>query len=234
MKHIGIVACSAEGAALCYRTICQQALEYLGEHDHPRVTLDSIPLAATMPYFRGRDMAGVAAILRQSLDTLAGAGADFAICPDNTCHLAFPLLEPSSPLPLLHIVRVVGEEARRLGYKKLGITGTAFLMDGGLYPDMLCREFQIDSRIPDAGARARIQEIIFRQLVNGHYPEESRIYLNRVIGDLARQGCDAVVLACTELPILVRPDDCPLPVLDSTRLLAHGALLTALGREPRK
>jgi len=231
MKHIGIVACSAEGAALCYRTICQRALEYLGEHDHPRVTLDSIPMAATMPYFRSRDLAGVAGVLRQSLETLARAGADFAICPDNTCHLAFPLLEPSSPLPLLHIVRVVGEEARRLGYKKLGITGTAFLMDGGLYPEMLCREFEIDSCIPDAEARARIQEIIFRQLVNGEYPEESRIYLNRVIGDLARHGCDAVVLGCTELPILVRPADCHLPVLDSTRLLAHAALLTALRRD---
>ncbi len=231
MKHIGIVACSAEGAALCYRTICQQALDYLGEHDHPRVTLDSIPMAATMPYFYRRDMASVAAVLRQSLETLAGAGADFAICPDNTCHLAFPFLEPSSPVPLLHIVRVVGAEARRLGYKKLGITGTAFLMDGGLYPDMLRREFELDSCIPDAAARDRIQDIIFRQLVNGDFPEESRLYLNRVIGDLARQGCDAVVLGCTELPLLVRPDDCPLPVLDSTRLLARAALLKALDRE---
>jgi aspartate racemase len=231
MKHLGIVACSAEGASFCYRSICQQALEYLGEHDHPRITLDSIPMAATMPYFRSRDMAGVAKVLRQSLETLAGAGVDFAICPDNTCHLAFPLLEPLAPVPLLHIVRVVGKEAKRLGYQKLGITGTAFLMDGGLYPEMLRREFEIDSCIPDEAARNRIQEIIFGQLVNGHYPEESRVYLNHVISDLARHGCDAVVLGCTELPILVRPDDCPLPVLDSTRLLAHKALLTALGRE---
>jgi aspartate racemase len=166
MKHIGIVACSAEGASLCYRSICQQALEYLGEHDHPRITLDSIPMARTMPCFRKRDMAGVANILRQSLQTLAGAGVDFAICPDNTCHLSFPFLEQTVPVPLLHIVRVVGQEARRLGYKKLGITGTAFLMDGGLYPEMLRREFEMDSCIPDAAARSRIQEIIFGQLVN--------------------------------------------------------------------
>jgi aspartate racemase len=127
-------------------------------------------------------------------------------------------------------VRVVGQEARRLGYKKLGITGTAFLMDGGLYPEMLRKEFDMDSCIPDAAARERIQQIIFGELVNGHYPEETRVYLNQVIGALARQSCDAVVLGCTELPILVRPDDCPLPVLDSTRLLARQALLTALGR----
>ena len=227
MKHIGIVACSAEGAALCYRSICQQALNYLGEHDHPRITMDSIPMAATMPYFRNGDMAGVAKVLRRSLETVARAGADFAICPDNTCHMAFPLLEPVSPLPLLHIVRVVGEEAKRLGYKKLGITGTAFLMDGNLYPEML-REFGLDSEIPEPAARQRIHDIIFRELVNGLFPAESQKYLNTVIEQFSRNGCDAVVLGCTELPLLVTPDDCPLPILDSTRLLAHKALLTAL------
>lgn len=228
MKHIGIIACSAEGAALCYRTICQRALEYLGEHDHPRITMDSIPMAATMPYFRNRDMAGVAAVLRRSLETVARAGADFAICPDNTCHMAFSLLEPVAPIPLLHIVRTVGEEAKRRGHKKLGITGTAFLMDGNLYPEML-RELGLDSAIPDAAARERIHNIIFRELVNGIFPEESRLYLNTVVEQFAREGCDAVVLGCTELPLLVRPDDCQLPTLDSTRLLAHQALLTALG-----
>jgi aspartate racemase len=227
MKHIGIVACSAEGAALCYRTICQLALSYLAEHNHPRITMDSIPMAATIPYFRKRDMTGVAAVLRKSLETLARAGADFAICPDNTCHMAFPLLEPTSPLPLLHIVHTVGEEAKRLGYKKLGITGTAFLMDGNLYPEML-HELGVDSEVPEAAARERIHNIIFQELVNGVFTEESRQYLNTVIEQFSTNGCDAVVLGCTELPLLVKRDDCPLPTLDSTRLLARRALLTAL------
>lgn len=158
---------------------------------------------------------------------MAQAGADFAICPDNTYHQAIDLMRPRSPIPLLHIAEAVAEEAHRLGYAKLGIIGTKYLMTGPVYCAPL-KQLRLEREIPDEADRERINEIIFKELVNGIFTEYSRLYLNEVADKLKARGCDSVVLGCTELPLIVRPDDCPLPTLDSTRLLARAALRKAV------
>jgi aspartate racemase len=226
-KHIGIVAGSAEGAALCYRTICMEAPVFMGEHNHPEITMNSIPLAEHMRHIRANNWQGVANLMAASARKVAEAGADFAICPDNTYHQAFEYLIPQSPIPWLHIARAVAEEANGLGYKRLGILGTKYLMEGPVYPESL-KDFGIEREIPELEDRERINRIIFDELVNGLFPETSRLYLNEVTTRLKDGGCDAVVLGCTEIPLIVRPDDCPLPTLDSTRLLARAALTKAL------
>jgi aspartate racemase len=226
-RHIGIVAGSAEGAALCYRTICLEASAFMGEHNHPEVTLNSVPLAEHMRHIRAGNWETLAEILADSARKVAQAGADFAICPDNTYHQAFEYLIPRSIIPWIHIADAVAEEAQRLGYKRLGILGTKYLTEGPVYPDAL-KKFGIESETPDEPDRIRINEIIFKELVNGVFPEASRLYLNEVTDVLKARGCDAVVLGCTEIPLIVRPDDCPLPTLDSTRLLARAALKKAL------
>ena len=226
-KHIGIVAGSAEGAALCYRTICLEALEIMGEHNHPEITMNSVPLAEHLRYIRANDWEGLAGILAASAHKVALAGANFAICPDNTYHQAFKYLVPQSPIPWIHIAGAVAEEANHFGYKRLGILGTKYLMEGGVYPEAL-DIYRIESEIPGENARHRINGIIFNELVNGIFAEESRLYFNEVAEELKERGCDAVVLGCTEIPLIVRPDDTPLPTLDSTRLLARAALTRAL------
>ncbi|HSB29013.1 MAG TPA: amino acid racemase [Pyrinomonadaceae bacterium] len=226
-KHIGIVAGSAEGAALCYRTICMEAPVFMGEHNHPEITMNSIPLAEHMRHIRANNWQGVANLMAASARKVAEAGADFAICPDNTYHQAFEYLIAQSPIPWLHIARAVAEEANGFGYKRLGILGTKYLMEGPVYPESL-RDFGIEREIPELEDRERINRIIFDELVNGLFPETSRLYLNEVTTRLKDRGCDAVVLGCTEIPLIVRPDDCPLPTLDSTRLLARAALTKAL------
>jgi aspartate racemase len=226
-RHIGIVAGSAEGAALCYRTICLEAAALMGEHNHPEITLNSIPMARIMPPIRANDWEAVAGIMAASAHRVAQAGADFALCPDNTYHQAFKYLVPQSPIPWLHIAAAVAEEAHRLGYARLGILGTKYLTEGPVYPEAL-KGFRIESEIPDEADREKINEIIFKELVNGIFPETSRLYLNEVAEKLKARGCDAVVLGCTEIPLIVRPDDTPLPTLDSTRLLARAALKRAL------
>jgi aspartate racemase len=225
-RHIGIVAGSAEGAALCYRTICLEAPAVMGEHNHPEVTMNSVPLAEHMRHIHANDWEALAETLAASARKVAGAGADFAICPDNTYHQAFKYLIPRSPIPWLHIAVAVAEEARRLGYARLGILGTKYLMEGPVYAEAL-GEFGVESEIPEAADRERINEIIFKELVKGVFPEASRLYLNEVADKLKARGCDAVVLGCTEIPLIVRPDDTPLPTLDSTRLLARAALRRA-------
>ena len=226
-QHIGIVAGSAEGAALCYRTICLEAPAVMGEHNHPEITMNSVPMADHMRHIRANDWEPVGEALAVSARKVAQAGADFAICPDNTYHQAFKYLIPRSPIPWLHIAGAVAEEAHRLGYMRLGILGTKYLMEGTVYPEAL-EEFRIESKIPAETDRERINEIIFKELVNGLFPEASRLYFNEVAGKLKALGCDAVVLGCTEIPLIVRPDDTPLPTLDSTRLLARAALRRAL------
>ena len=226
-KHIGIVAGSAEGAALCYRTICLEAPAILGEHNHPEITMNSMPLAGYMRQIYAGDWKAVGESLAASATKVAAAGANFAICPDNTFHQAFEYLIPRSPIPWIHIARPVSEEAQRHGYRRLGIMGTKYLMEGPVYPETL-KEFRLESRIPEEADRLRINDIIFKELVNGIFLESSRLYFNEVTAKLKAQDCDAVVLGCTEIPLIVRPDDCPLPTLDSTRLLARAALKQAL------
>ena len=226
-KHIGIVAGSAEGAALCYRTICLEAPAIMGEHNHPEITMNSVPMAEHMVHIRGNDWKAVAALMAASAQKLARAGADFAICPDNTYHQAFKYLVPHSPIPWLHIAGAVAAEAHRSGYARLGILGTKYLTESSVYPEAL-EEFKIEREIPEEADREKINEIIFKELVNGIFPETSRLYFNQVVEKLKARGCDAVVLGCTEIPLIVRPDDCPLPTLDSTRLLARAALRRAL------
>jgi aspartate racemase len=227
-KHIGIVACSAEGAALCYRTICMEAPALMGEHMHPEVSIHTHPLARYMEHVRADDWDGVAELMLSSARKLAEMGAEFAVCPDNTIHQAFDPVVLESPIPWLHIARAVGGEAEVRSFDTLAILGTKYLMTGPVYPEILS-EFGITCRIPDERERERINTIIFKELVNGIFLEESRIYFNEVIEMMKARGCRGVVLGCTEIPLLVDPEDCPLPTLDSTRLLARAALKYALG-----
>ena len=225
--HIGIVACSAEGAALCYRTISLEGSQLLGRHDHPEVSLHSYSLANYMRCISANDWAGVAELMLSSADKLARAGADFLICPDNTIHQAFDLVEHRSPRPWLHIAKEVAKEAQRRQFKRLAVLGTRYLMEGPVYPEAL-KAAGIEYRVPGAEQRERLDRIIFDELVNAQFLPRSLAYCVEVIRSFKDEGCDAVVLGCTEIPLLVTPESSPLPTLDSTRLLARAAVRKAV------
>jgi aspartate racemase len=227
MLHIGTVACSTEGAALCYRTISFEGAQRLGRHDHPEVSLHSFSLAEYMKCIDADDWPGVAELMLKSADRLARAGADFLICPDNTIHQPFDLVEHRSPRPWLHIAREVAKEGQRRNYKRLAVLGTRYLMEGPVYRDTL-KAAGIQHRIPRPEQRERINQIIFDELVNGQILPRSLAYYVEVIRSLKDEGCDAVVLGCTEIPLLVTPEASPLPTLDSTRLLAGAAVVKAI------
>ncbi len=226
-RHIGIVACSAEGAALCYRTICSEAKEFMGEHMHPEISMHTHPLGEYMPGIRSGNWREIADIMLSSTKKLVKCGADFAISPDNTIHEAFGYVKEESPIPWLHIADAVALKAKEDGLSCLAVTGTKYLMTGPVYPEVL-ENHGITYKIPEESQRERIDEIIFNELVYGILKESSRLFFNEVIQELKEKGCDGVILGCTEIPLLVRPDDCPLPTLDSTRLLARLALKRAL------
>jgi aspartate racemase len=228
-RHIGVVACSAEGAALCYRTICQEGAQFLGAHGHPEVTLHSAPLSEYMSHIYRGDWHGVADVMLESAEKLKKAGADFLICPDNTLHQALPLVAPRSPLPWLHIAEVVAARARELGYRRVGILGTRWLVESEVYPGVLAPRGLACVR-PEPAEREELNRIIMDELVYGVFKPEALAFHQRVIEGMKRAGCDAVVLGCTEIPLIVSDANSALPTLDSTRLLARAALRRALER----
>ena len=228
IKHIGIVACSYEGAALCYKTICNEGSKYLGQHAHPEVSLHTHPLSEYMKYIDSDDWNGVADLMISSANKLSNIGADILICPDNTIHQSFDIVKAGTSIPWLHIAEEVTKEAYANNFRKTGLLGTKFLMEGPVYPEKL-EEKKIGYEIPTAEQRNKINNIIFNELVYGIVKEASKEYFLSVIGELKRKGCDSVVLGCTEIPLIVLPDESILPTLDSTRILAKAALKFAIG-----
>src|SRR5882724_3069629 len=163
-QHIGIVACTAEGASLCYRTICHEGAARMGKDHHPEVSMHTICLAEYLKCIYANDWAGVAELMLSSAAKLAKAGADFLICPDNTIHQAFPFMEARSPLPWLHIAEVVAIEAAERGFRRIGLTGTRWLVESEVYPEKLTAH-GLEYVRPSAAESEEIHRIIMDELV---------------------------------------------------------------------
>ncbi|MGH8139251.1 MAG: aspartate/glutamate racemase family protein [Steroidobacteraceae bacterium] len=226
-QHIGIVACSAEGAALCYRTICLEGPRLLGGHDHPEVSMHTHSLGEYMRCIDRGDWQGVGELMLASARKVAAGGADFLICPDNTIHQALPGFEARSPLPWLHIAEVVAAQAAQRGFRTVGLTGTRWLLDSDTYPQKLAAHGLRYAR-PSAAEREELNRIIMDELVCGQFRPQAVVYFQQVIERLKYSGCDAVVLGCTEIPLIISDANSALPTLDSTRLLAQAALRRAV------
>lgn len=227
-QHIGIVGCSAEGAALCYRTLCAEGAQLLGPHAHPEISMHTPSLSEYVDCLERGDVKGVGELMLASAYKLTAIGADFLICPDNTIHQAFDYVEPRSPLPWLHIAEVVADEAVRRGFRRIGITGTSWLVRSEVYPEKLSARGLQYLRPSDA-ERDELGRIIMDELVYGVFRPEAVASFQRVIERMKSEGCDAVVLGCTEIPLIINDSNAALPTLDSTRLLARAALQRAVG-----
>lgn len=231
MHHIGILAHSADGAALCYLEMVREGARRLGPHEHPEITLSILPMGPTLTAYDAGDLAAVKAHLAHTAQRLADAGCDFFVCPDNTAHIAFESPGAALPLPGLHIAEIVAQRAKADGRRCVGLLGTRWTMDGPVYPGAFARA-GLDMRVPSPGDRKIVDDIIFEELCQGVISDAARAEYVRIIDGLKRAGCDAVALSCTEIPLLVTPDVSPLPTLDSTRLLARAAVGVAMGDAP--
>lgn len=226
---VGIVGCSAEGAALCYRTICVEGAAHFGRHGHPPVVMHTHPLADYVRCLDAGDLEGVAALMLDSAQRLAAAGAAFLVCPDNTIHQALPIVLPRSPRPWLHIADSVAGEAHARGLRRLALLGTRWLVASEVYPQRLAAA-GIGCVRPRPAECDEVHRVIMDELVCSRFEPASTAALCEVVSRLARdEGCDGVVLGCTELPLVLSDANSPLPVLDSTRLLARAALRRAAG-----
>lgn len=228
-KHIGIVGCSAEGAALCYRTICTESPKILGEYAHPEISMHTHSLADYVDRLNNSDLLGVGDLMLSSAKKLEAQGADFLICPDNTIHQAFEYVIELSPLPWLHIAEVVAESAKSRGYRQLGILGTKWLVESDVYPKKM-EEQNLGWLRPTNEQVDNIDHLIMEELVCGVSTPASVTYFQEVIQSLKDNGCDAVILGCTEIPLIISDSNSPLPTMNSNHLLAEAAIRLAVGR----
>ncbi|RJF91540.1 aspartate/glutamate racemase family protein [Sphingomonas cavernae] len=228
MIHTGILAHSPDGSALCYLTFCHLGYERFGAHDHADLTLDYVPMGRSIAAWDTGDHAAIRQTFAVSIARLKAAGAQFFICPDNTAHIALETPGPDFALPGLNIAEVVADRAAEEGYSRVGILGTAYTMEGPVYPRALGAR-GIDHVVPEPAEREVINRVIFEELCVGIVTDSSRaVYLN-IIERLKAQGCDAVALVCTEIPLLITPEISPLPTLNSTHLLATAGFAVSLG-----
>lgn len=230
MPHTGILAANPDGAATCFLTYCRGGAQRLGGHTYPDITLDYVAFGHSLQAWQAGDVGTVEANLARSVDRLAAAGADFFVCPDNTVHLVLDGMS-NLALPGLHIAQVVADAAHAAGARRVVVLGTAFVVGSSLYPSWL-RTRGITAVTPTRKDEERLHGIIFGELVNGRPTDESRTWCVDLIRRLAEQGCDAVALASTELPLLLPPEYSPLPIIDSTAALSGRALEVALGDAP--
>lgn len=229
--HIGILAHSAEGATLCYRTAWLEGIARMGPHNHPEISLTGVPMHLALPAWDSGDHEAVRALFLADAGKLAAAGADFFVLPDNTAHIALEVAGEDFPIPCLHIGEVVAQAAARDGRERVAILGTDWTMTGPVYPGALARR-GLGWEIPDPADRAEIHRIILDELCLGEVRDSSRDIYRAIIARLAERGCDCAALVCTEIPLLIGAGDSPLPILDSTRLLAAAAVEVALGLRP--
>ena len=226
--HIGILAHSAEGATLCYRTTWLEGIRRLGPHNHPEITLTGVAMHHTLAAWERKDLPFLRDVFMKDAGRLAAAGADFFVLPDNTAHIALEAPGEPFPIPCLHIAEVVADQAERDGRRRIGILGTEWTTMGPVYRGAFGRR-GLAFEVPDEPDRRMIHRVIFDELCLGVFRDESRTAYVRVIETLRSRGCDAVALVCTEIPLLITPEVSPLPALDSTRLLAIATVDVALG-----
>jgi aspartate racemase len=231
MKTIGIVAHSAEGAALCFLTACREGAVHLGPHMHPNIVLSAVPMGLSMPGWQANDYSAVAKFLAEGVQQVADAGADFYVCPDNTAHIVLEQIAAGLPLPGLHIAEVVCHEITMRGWKHVGLLGTRWTMTGPVYEAAL-KQRGLERLIPDEPTRERLNDAIFDELCLGIFNTSTTDRFLGAIEDLKSRGAECVILGCTEIPLIVTEANSPLPAFDSTRLLAKYAVREAVSDRP--
>lgn len=226
-KHIGIVAVSPEGAALCYRQIFRQAAHLLQPNQHPKVTLHNEPLVKYIEAVRAQDWHAVGDLLRRSAQFLANCGADFCLSPDNAIQHGVQLAEAGSPIPWLTMPDLVAQAVEHDKRRVVGLIGTKMVTTASTYQTHLglkgCQVIAPDSEEVD-----ELDRIIFSELVYGEIKPRSLYLVHRIIERLAAHGCEAIILASSEAPLVVTPENCPVPLYDAADILARGAIVRAM------
>lgn len=225
-RHIGVVGITWPGAILCVQAICEEGAAARGPDRYPEVTLHCFPGDDYISRISRGDWPAVADLMVQSATKLADAGADFAISPANTAHEVFETVADRSPIPWISIVEATADEAISRGFRRLGILGTRPLKERRFYRHAFQRR-GLETVIPGESAYEEMHRRIVGELVRNVLTEESRAFFRDTALALQADGCDAVIMGCTEIPLVLRQEEVGVPLLDSTLILARAAVAEA-------
>lgn len=225
MKRIGILGgISHESTAVYYQRLHSEYFARRRDYSYPEVIVYSLNFQKFTDYEDRNELAGYVAYILAGISALQRAGADFALMAANSPHAVFPQVVARTTLPLLSIVEVTAQAAQARGFQRLLLLGIRFTMQATFYADV-CAHYGIDVVTPTPAEQEEINRIIFAELVVGNFRAESRQTLLVI---MARYPVDGVILGCTELPLLLRPEDTPTPLLDTLALHVAAALDQAL------
>jgi aspartate racemase len=230
MKTMGLLAgMSWESSSVYYQLINRRVQQRLGGVHSAKALIYSFDFDEVSRLQQSGRWDEATQLLSDVGRTLAQGGANFVAICCNTMHLMADDVEKAAGVPLLHIADPLGEAARKAGMTKLGLIGTRFTMDEPrIIADRLRRKFELEVVVPDAQGRETIDSVIQTELVKGVIREDSRVRYRAVMADLVKQGCQAIILGCTEIPLLVTGADATVPLFDTMRLHAAAIVDFAL------
>jgi aspartate racemase len=228
MKHIGIVDITTVGACLCANEIVAQAAKIDASKKHPEFTMHAFSYDQYYDYICRKDWISLANKICESIKLLEKVGADFIIIPSNAPHFAIDLIEKKSPLPVVNLIKIVADECHRRGFSKVLVLGIKLTMQGGLYNEVLNSK-NITAIIPTDSVCDKIEHLIKNEIIPSKINSST---VEDIQEDIQKYDCDAVILGCTELPVVYNENNLGKPIVDTTRLLAHYALKLASEDNP--
>ncbi|MCG8910090.1 aspartate/glutamate racemase family protein [Pseudomonas sp. DP-17] len=233
MKTIGLIGgMSWESTIPYYRQINERIKERLGGLHSAKVALFSVDFHEIERLQHAGDWDAAGRVLADAARSLKAAGADFLVLCTNTMHKVAPAIEAAVDIPLLHIADPTAEAIRAAGVSTVGLLGTRFTMEQAFYKDRLVEKFGLQVLTPNETDRQVVHRIIYEELCLGQIHDESRQEYRRIIATLVEQGAEAVILGCTEISLLVGPQDASVPLFDTTALHALQAADAAIHGEP--
>lgn len=228
MKRIGLIGgLSPESTVHYYEILCREYNRKFGELNFPEMTIESLNLQILVQLFAKNDWDGVASILLNAIHRLKSAGAEFAAILANTPHNAYDKIRDQSPLEIVTIMDATSAVLLRDGRRTVGLLGTQATMEFGFFQKYFSSN-NIETITPNASQRQELDRIIWGELSHGVIRPESRVRAREMIDDLIKRNVDAVILGCTELCLLIKPEDSPRPLYDTTRIHAEAILAFAL------
>ena len=228
-KKIGIIGgLSPESTVSYYLHITRTYVERFGDYGYPEVIIYSVNLE-NYHKWRSEDRWDlVADDLIACARALERAGADFGLIATNTMHKVFDVVQNAVDIPFIHLIDATAAKAKEIGLKRLGLMGTRYTMSDGFYHDRLAQH-GLQTIVPEPEDQMMIHKVIVQELVQGRLMEESKAEYVRILRELAGRGAQGIILGCTEIPLLVKQEDAPVPLLDTALIHADAALEFALG-----
>jgi aspartate racemase len=228
-KRIGILGgMTPESTVTYYQHIVRRYQQRFGTHEYPEIVIYSVSFQQFEDWMEAGQWDAIALALAGGLQRLHAAGAEIGLIATNTMHLLFDRLERESPFPLLSIVDATARAIERAGLTTVGLLGTRFTMEKPFFVEKLARG-GIRTIVPDASDRDEVHRVIMKELSVGMTTDDSRRRYLEIIDGLVARGAQGVVLGCTEIPLLVRPEHTRVPLFDTTTLHAEEALAWAVG-----